>query len=163
MITCFVPWCFLFCLPKRPLRRLFVLPLPPPEVPPPPEMVVVEPLLVEEPPLVEPPPLVEEPPLVEPPPLPLDPPPLRLGSWVSGSGLLVVGVLVVVVVRGRLGAVTSTPPTLSELAVPAPITASVLPKATMEMSLLAIVQALPREPERSSKRLTANERCEVPI
>jgi hypothetical protein len=51
-----------------------------------------------------------------------------------GRGLLVVGV----VGRGRVGAVTSTPPTLRELALAAPITASALPKAMMKRSLFAI-------------------------
>jgi hypothetical protein len=71
-----------------------------------------------------------------------------LGSWVSGSGLLGRGLLGTGFVgRGRVGVVTSTPPTLRELAVAAPITASVLPKAMMKMNLFAIPWPVHARPE----------------
>jgi len=120
----------LLCLPNRPLARDFLVPVVLPVVPPPPD--VVEPLPVDPPPPVDP-------------PLPVDPPP-RLGSWVLGRGLLgrglvgrgLVGSGFVGRGRGTVGTLTSSPPTLSELAVLAAITASVLPNAVMKMSLFAI-------------------------
>jgi hypothetical protein len=107
-----------------------LLPEPPPLVPPP-----LFPLLADVPEETVPPP--ELPPMMEPPPLDPDPP-LRLGSWVSLSGSLGRGLLGRGSGRGRVGTVTSSPPTLSELAVPADVTASAMPRAMVTSSRFAI-------------------------
>ena len=108
---------------------------------------------VDPPPAVAPPPLelppLEAPPLEPPPPaLPVEPPPPRfggLGTWtlVSGSGCGSGA--------GSFGTVTvrSPTPTLSELAVPAPSTASALPRAIVSRNRLAILGAHPWSPLRT--------------
>src|SRR5690242_1351038 len=126
-VVCFGPcFLFLFCFAKRPpLPPLVCLPVVPPEPP------VDD---VEELPLLAP---VVLPPLLPPPlePLPPPPPP-RPGSWGFGTGL--VGRGTGFVGSGTVGTVTVSPPTLRELAVPAPATARVIPKAMTTRTRFAI-------------------------
>src|SRR4051794_29162326 len=123
LAVCLAPWPFLFCLPNRPgvlARVVEPLELPPPEP--------LEPL--------------------EPPP---PEPPLSPGNW-SGSGLvgsgLVGGGLIGsgFVGSGTVGTVTLTPPTVIELAVPAPAIANVVPRAMVTRNRFAIRgRFVPRE------------------
>src|SRR3954467_9144762 len=131
--TSFGPLPFFFSLAKMPLPPpLFFLPalvVPPevllPEAPDPPLPVLPPP---------EPPP--EPPPPVEPPPIPGNG---LVGRGLVGSGLVGGGLTGSGFVgRGTVGTVTVRPPTVIELAVPAPAIASAVPRAMMTRSLFAI-------------------------